>query len=157
MLKGIILKQVCVLGGLLGLVLGLITIIPLINGLSFLALMLFAAPVVLVYMKKLEMIGILDIKQGCIYGAIIGFVSFIGFSISFLPLATILALIFKGTFYSGIKVLFTSGVFVLVTMVLFVAILSALFNGFSGAITTYIYSQIESKPNDSSTNIDIQE
>ena len=82
-------------------------------------------------MKKLDMIGILDVKQGAMYGAIVGFVSFLAFSVSFVPLATVVGLLYKGSFYLGVSLLVRSGFFVIVMMVFFVAILAALMNAFS--------------------------
>ena len=111
----------------------------------------------MIYMKKMQMMGILDIRQGAMYGAIIGFVSFLGFSISFVPLATIIGFIYKGSYYLGVSLLFRSGFFVLIMMIFFVALLSALMNSFSGLVTMYIYNQIEAKPEESQTDIEIKE
>ncbi len=156
-IKKILLKQMAILSGVVGLFLGILTIIPFICNFSFFALIVLTAPAILIYMKKLDMIGILDIKQGALYGAIIGFVSFLAFSVSFVPLATIIGFIYKGSFYLGVSLLFRSGFFVLIMMVFFVAILAALMNAFSGLVTIYIYNQIEQKPEESKTNLDIQE
>ncbi len=156
-IKKLLLKQMAMLSSVLGLILGVLTIIPFVSNISFFALFVLAAPIVLVYMKKLEMIGILDIRQGAMYGAIIGFISFVAFSVSFVPLATIIGFIYKGSYYLGVSLLFRSGFFVLIMMVFFVAILSALMNAFSGLVTMYIYNQIEPKPEESKTDIDIQE
>ena len=73
LLKELLFKQMCILSAILGLVLGVLTIIPFICNFSFFALLILSAPAILYYMKKMEMIGILDIKQGAMYGAIIGF------------------------------------------------------------------------------------
>src|SRR5574344_413957 len=157
MIEQILLKRMSILSGILGLGLGILTIIPFICNFSFFALMILAAPIILIYMKKLELLGILDTKQGAMYGAIIGFVSFIGFSISFVRLATIIGFIYKGSFYLGVSLLFRTGFFVLIMMIFFVAILSALMNAFSGLVTTYVYSQISQKPIEEQTDINIEE
>lgn len=155
--KQLLFKQMGTLSAILGLVLGVLTIIPFICNISFFALFVLAAPIILIYMKKLEMIGILDIRQGAMYGAIIGFISFLGFSVAFVPLATIIGFIYKGSFYLGVSLLFRSGFFVLIMMVFFVAILSALMNAFSGLVTMYVYNQIEPKPEEDKTDIQIEE
>lgn len=155
--KQLLLKQMGMLSAILGLVLGVLTIIPFICNFSFFALFVLAAPIIMIYMKKLEMIGILDIRQGAMYGAIIGFISFLGFAVSFVPLATIIGFIYKGSFYLGVSLLFRSGFFVLIMMVFFVAILAALMNAFSGLVTMYIYNQIEQKPEENKTDIQIEE
>ena len=117
--------------------------------------MILAAPIMYIYMKKLNLLGYLEPKQGAIYGAIIGFISFLGFSVSFVPLATIIGFLYKGSFYLGVSLLFRSGIFVTIMMVLFVAILSALMNAFSGMITVYIYNQLEPKPQNTDVPTDI--
>ena len=157
LIKEILFKQTAVLSGLLGLVLGVLTVIPFICNLSFFALFILAAPIIMVYMKRMQMMGILDIKQGAMYGAVIGFLSFIGFSISFIPFAGIIGLIYKGSFYLGISLLLRSGFFVMITLIFFVALLSAIMNSFSGLVTMYVYSQLETKPEESQTDIEIQE
>lgn len=157
LLKEILFKQMSILSAVLGLFLGVITIIPFVCNFSFFALLVLSAPIILIYMKKMEMIGFLDIKQGAIYGAIIGFLAFLGFSVSFIPLATIIALIYKGSFYLGVSMLFRSGFFVLIMSVFFVALLNALINSFTGMVTMWGYSQIEEKPEESKTDIDIEE
>ena len=108
-------------------------------------------------MKKLDMIGILDIRQGAMYGAIIGFISFVAFSVSFVPLSTIIGFIYIGSYYLGVSLLFRTGFFVLIMMVFFVALLAALMNAFSGLVTIYVYNQLEQKPEESKTDINIEE
>ena len=152
-----LLKQISILSVILGAILGLVTLIPYIGVLSFLICVFAAGSLVLIYLQKLELIGELDTRAWSIYGAISGFVAFIGFSISFVPLATIIGFIYKGSFYLGVSLLFRSGIFVTIMMVLFVAILAALMNAFSGLVTMYIYNQIETKPEEAKTNIEIQE
>lgn len=156
-IKQLLLKQMGMLSSVLGLVLGVITIIPFICNFSFFALIVLSAPIILVYMKKLDMIGILDIRQGAMYGAIIGFISFVAFSVSFVPLATIIGFIYKGSYYLGVSLLFRTGFFVLIMMVFFVALLAALMNCFSGLVTIYVYNQLEQKPEESKTDINIEE
>lgn len=156
-IKQLLLKQMGMLSSVLGLVLGVITIIPFICNFSFFALIVLSAPIILVYMKKLDMIGILDIRQGAMYGAIIGFISFFAFSVSFVPLATIIGFIYKGSYYLGVSLLFRTGFFVLIMMVFFVALLAALMNAFSGLVTIYVYNQLEQKPEESKTDINIEE
>lgn len=150
-------KNLAVLSGILGLILGLITVIPVICNISFFTLMVLSAPILFVYLKKTGMIGYVEPKQGAIYGAIVGFASFIGFSLSFVPLATIIGFIYKGSYYLGVSLLFRAGIFVTIMMVLFVAILSALMNAFSGLVTMYVYNQIEPKPQEAQTSIEIEE
>ena len=54
-IKQLLLKQMGMLSSVLGLVLGVITIIPFICNFSFFALIVLSAPIILVYMKKLDL------------------------------------------------------------------------------------------------------
>lgn len=122
-------------------------------------LMLAISAVIIVYMKKNNLIGILDVKEGAILGAIIGFVSFIAFSIVFVPLVAIIGLIFKNYYTFGITVLLkSSGFFVLVMLVVFMGILSALMNAFAGLATVYIYEVLSGvkKEEKQEENIDFE-
>ncbi|MEI8128294.1 MAG: hypothetical protein WCG95_01625 [bacterium] len=136
----LVVKQTAILSSILGGILGFLTLIPFVRNFSFMLLILCISAVVIVYMKKNDLIGIIDVKEGAILGAIIGFISFIVFSIVFVPLVALVGLIFKGYYTFGITyMLKVSGFFVLVMLVVFLAILSALMNAFAGLVTAYIY------------------
>lgn len=152
-----LIKQMSVMSAIAGCFLGVLTIIPFICNFSFFTLIVLSAALMLTYMKKLNLIGNLSPQNGAIYGAIIGFMAFIGFSVSFMPLATLIGLIYKGSFYLGISLLFRSGFFVMIMIVFFVALLCALINAFSGMVTMYIHNQIDQANQTEQTNIDLQE
>lgn len=136
----IIVKQTAILSAILGGILGVLTLIPFVRNFSFMLLILCISAVIIIYMKKNDLIGIIDVKEGAILGAIIGFVSFIAFSIVFVPLVALVGLIFKGYYTFGISMLLrTSGFFVLVMLVVFMGLLSALMNAFAGLVTAYFY------------------
>jgi len=154
-----ILKQTTILSAILGGILGVLTLIPFVRNFSFLLLILCISAVIIVYMKKNDLIGIIDVKEGAIMGAIIGFVSFIAFSIVFIPLVALVGLIFKGYYTYGITyMLRVSGFFVLIMLVVFMGLLSALMNAFAGLVTAYVYEVLtgvkkEEKQNE---NIDFE-
>lgn len=136
----LLIKQTAILSAILGGILGILTLIPFINGFSFLLLVAGISAVVIIYMKKNNLIGIIDVKEGAILGAIIGFISFVAFSIVFIPLVALVGLIFKNYYTYGVTYLLrASGFFVLVILVIFLGLLSALMNSFTGLVTAYIY------------------
>lgn len=136
----LIVKQTAILSAILGGIIGVLTLIPFVRNFSFALLMLCIAAVVIVYMKKKDLIGIIDAREGAILGGIIGFVSFIAFSIVFVPLVAIVGWIFKGYYTYGITyMLRISGLFVLVMLIVFMGMLSALMNAFAGLATAYMY------------------
>lgn len=153
----ILIKQTALLSAILGGILGVITLIPFIRNFSFLLLILAISAVVIVYMKKNDLIGIIDVKEGALLGAIIGFVSFVAFSIVFVPIAAIIGLIFKGYFMSWLVLLLkASGFFVLIMLVIFLGVLSALMNAFSGLVTAYIYEVLSGIKKEQNESIDFE-
>jgi len=154
-----IVKQTAILSAILGAILGVLTLIPFVRNFSFMLLILAIAAVVIVYMKKNDLIGIIDVKEGAILGAIIGFISFIAFSIVFVPLVAIVGAIFKGYYTFGITyMLRISGLFVLIMLVGFLGLLSALMNAFAGLVTAYVYEVLSGvkKEEKQNENIDFE-
>ena len=135
----VIVKQTAILSAILGGILGVLTLIPFVRNFSFMLLILCISAVIIIYMKKNDLIGIIDVKEGAILGAIIGFVSFIAFSIVFIPIAAIIGAMFKASYFGWLAMFLKSGFFVLVMLVIFLGILSALMNAFSGLVTVYMY------------------
>ncbi|MCQ2789294.1 MAG: hypothetical protein MJ229_02840 [bacterium] len=153
----LLMKQIAILSAILGGILGVITLIPFIKTLSFMALILCVSTIVLVYMKKNDAIGIINTREGAVFGAISGFVSFIAFSIVFIPLVSIIGLIFKSyNTYGILYLLKASGFFVLVMLVIFIAILSALMNAFSGLVTAYVYEYLTGIKKEANENFEIE-
>jgi len=155
----LLVKQTAILSAILGGILGVLTLIPFVRNFTFLILMLCISAVIIVYMKKNDLIGIIDVKEGAILGGIIGFVSFIAFSIVFMPLVSIIGMIFKNYYTFGIKYFFAaSGFFVLLLLVVFMAILSALMNSFAGLVTAYFYEVLSGikKEEKSEENVDFE-
>lgn len=153
----LIVKQTAILSAILGGIIGVLTLIPFVRNFSFMILILCISAVIIVYMKKNDLIGIIDVKEGAILGAIIGFVSFIAFSIVFVPLVAIIGLIFKGYYTFGItSLLQVSGFFVLIMLVIFLGILSALVNSFSGLVTAYIYEILSGVKKEENENVDFE-
>ena len=153
----LVVKQTAILSAILGGICGILTLIPFVRTFSFLILILCISAIIIIYMKRNNSIGVLDIKEGAVLGGIIGFVSFIAFSIVFIPLVTIVGLIFKNYYTYGISyMLKVSGFFVLVMLVVFLAILSALMNAFAGLTTAYIYEILSGFKKESNENVDFE-
>ena len=150
----LLLKQLAILSAFAGAILGFVTIIPYVSALSFAILIFFLSAFILVYLKQNDLIGIINIREGCVFGAIIGFVAFIAFSIVFIPISSLLGLIFK-TYSLDVLSFFMNdfGSFVvLILLIISTAGLAALFNGFTGLITAYIYELISGVKKESNEN-----
>lgn len=156
----LLLKQLSILSAFAGAILGFITIIPYLSFVSFMLLILCLSAFVLTYLKQNELIGIISIKEGCIFGAIIGFVSFLAFAVVFTPISMLLGWLipsytqgfmrfFLGSFGSFIVMLF---------LIIFMGGISALFNAFSGLVTAYVYELITGikKENNQNSSVDFE-
>ena len=164
----LLLKQIAILSAIAGGALAVVSIIPYINVFSFTILMLFLSGGVLYYMKRNNMIGIFDLREGSIFGAVVGFVSFIAFSVVFVPLDIILRLLTKGfhallsfipVHTSFLLYFFNNfgGFIVLIMLIIFVGLLSALMNAFTGLVTAYVYEALSGiKKEENNENIDIE-
>ena len=164
----LLLKQIAILSAIAGGALAVVSILPYINVFSFTILMLFLSGGVLYYMKRNNMIGIFDLREGSIFGAVVGFVSFIAFSVVFVPLDIILSLLTKGfhallsfipVHTSFLLYFFNNfgGFIVLIMLIIFVGLLSALMNAFTGLVTAYVYEALSGiKKEENNENIDIE-
>ena len=153
----LLLKQLSILSAFAGVILGLITIVPYVSFLSFMILILCLSAFVLAYLKQNELIGIISVREGCIFGAVIGFVSFIAFSVVYTPISMLLGWLIPSytqgflRFFMGS---FGSFIVMLLLMILMAGI-SALFNGFAGLVTAYVYELITGikKENNQNTSV----
>ena len=154
----ILIKQLSILSLLVGALIGLLATVPFLFWLCILISMFWIAAFVIVYLKQNDLIGIINVREGSIFGAIIGFVSFIAFGFVFIPISSIIGLFVKSYNLDVLSFFMQDfGTFVvLVLLVVSSAGLAALFNGFTGLITAYIYELISGikKENNENNSID---
>lgn len=157
----LLLKQLTILSAFAGAILGLIGVVSYPTFVfSILVLILAMAIIVLAYLKQNDLIGIINVREGCIFGAIIGFISFLGFSIVFAPISMILGWLVPSYTLGWLR--FFMGGFgtfvVMIFLIIFMAGISALFNGFGGLITAYVYELITGikKENNQNSSIDFE-
>ena len=133
-----ILKQVSLLSIFLGAALGVITIIPYIGEIAFWSLMCLSSTAVILFMTKLDMLKITTVQESVVLGAIIGFISFIGFSIFYIPIIIVLAKFFRYYPNYGVSMaLNNASVGLIIILVIFMGVLAATINAFSGFLTFY--------------------
>ena len=156
----IILKQLAILSAFAGIALGLVTIIPYISFISFMILLLFLSAFILVYLKQNDLIGIINIREGCIYGAVIGFVSFIAFSVVYTPISMLLGWLIPSYTQGFLRFFLNSfgSLIVMFLLMILMAGISALFNGFTGLVTAWVYELItgEKKDYEQNNSIDFE-
>lgn len=161
----LLLKQISIISAFIGAFGGAVALIPPMTLIMLLSAFLFPAVIVLVYLKKNDLIGIINTREGAIFGSVIGFVSFIASFVIYAPVSVILAWIVKlisGAFYipGFLRLLpFDIGtIIVLIFSVIFLAVISALFNGFWGLVTAYVFEMITGmkKENDENNSVDFE-
>ena len=158
----IILKQIAILSAIAGGALGALSLIPYVNIFTLTILFLCVAAFVLVYMKRENLIGIFDLREGAILGSIVGFVSFVAASAIYIPIDLLLGIIplplLQSHFF--LKYFFNSfgGILVLLMLVFFAALISALMNAFAGLATSYVYEILTGfkKEENESVNFEIK-
>ena len=113
-----------------------------------------------VFGEQNELIGIISVREGCIFGALIGFVSFIAFSVVYAPFSMLLGWLIP-SYTQGFLRFFTSSfgsIVVMMLLMILMAGISALFNGFAGLVTAYIYELVTGvkKENNQNNSIDFE-
>ena len=139
-----LIKIISISSFIVGVIIGIIPLIPSLMWLALLLITLSVAPFIIIYLKKLKLIETVEIDKSMIMGALSGTVSFLGFSVVYFPIAFILNLIFKIQSFLWVKVVITNLGF-LIPMIILTALLCGLINAFSGFMTAYIYEYIQQR------------
>lgn len=134
-----ILKIIVLLSIFLGVVSGMLTIIPYIGEVIFWLLITISAPVVILFMTKQNILEIFSVKQSVVIGSLIGFVAFLAFCAVYFPAVIVLAKFFNFSTNYGVSMFLSNASFwLIVLLAIFMAVLSATINAFSGFVTFYL-------------------
>ncbi len=140
----ILLRQISILSVFFGALLGVITLIPFIGTFSFIFLICFIAPLVIWILIKYECLSLTSIKDSIITGALSGFISYMGFSIIFIPASILLMQFFHIASNYGIGLMLNdANAFILIVLSIFMGVLSATVNAFTGFLTFYVIDFIK--------------
>lgn len=140
-----LLRQISVLSIFFGLLLGAITLIPYVGTFSFIFLICFMAPFVIWILVKYNCLSLTSIKDSVIVGAIAGFVSYIGFSILYVPVSVVLMKFFHLAANYGVGfMLQNASFFILIVVSIFMGVLGATVNAFTGFLTFYVIDFLNS-------------
>ena len=135
----ILLRQIAVLSIFFGLLLGVVTLIPYAGAISFVFLLCFVAPLVIWILVKYGCLSLSSIKDSVIAGALAGFISYLGFSIVYVPVSVILMKFFHLAANYGVGLMLgNASFFILVVISVFMGVLSATINAFTGFLTFYV-------------------
>ena len=157
----ILIKEMGILSLILGLVCGVLVLVPFIDIFVILILLFLSSVIVYLYMKKKNALGLFEPKEAAMYGAVIGFVSFLGFCATMLPLTFALSFLFKKSWFSFVHQIFSlgmiNGIVFLVMLVLFIAAMSAMFNAFSAMLAILAVQAFEgTNKNKDDLKIDVE-
>lgn len=139
-------KQMSLFCALIGAVVGIIALIPYVGGVVFITFYTLLAAIIIIYLKKINILDELTIKEGAILGAIIGTGGTAGFLCVYCPLIMLSHMIFGNDWIGPMLIsCFSSflSLFCLIFMLIFVIMLSALMNSFSGAVTIYLFEVLK--------------
>lgn len=141
----ILIKQISILSAFFGAIAGLLTVIPYIGVVSFAFVLCFIAPFVIWLLIKYNCITLDSVQKGIITGALAGFVSFLAFSVIYVPISAILMKFFSFSANYGVGLMFRhANFFILMTVAVFMSFLSATVNAFSGFLTYCVIDLIKS-------------
>lgn len=140
-----LLRQISVLSIFFGLLLGAVTLIPYVGTFSFIFLICFMAPLVIWILVKYNCLSLTSIKDSVIVGAIAGFVSYMGFSILYVPVSVVLMKFFHLAANYGVGfMLQNASFFILIVVSIFMGVLGATVNAFTGFLTFYVIDFLNS-------------
>ncbi len=137
-------RKLSLLSLILGALIGLIALLPDTTGYCLFFLMFFTSFFVILYMRKDKNYKIASTKEGTILGALIGFISTVGFFLSFSPMVCILKLIFKQNYYSfGIPDMISMGFWLFFVIVFMTSIVFALTNSITGMFLSWLLDKVD--------------
>lgn len=152
----IYLKPAVILSAILGAILGVLLLLPFFS-FNFLVCFLFSmvSVFVIVYLKKNNLVGVLEPVDGAIIGAIAGFVCVVAANVVYIPLFGLISAVFK-SFGQGIGIsLFAKiiiqnfNLFITIMFLFFFGVIGAIFNSFSGLVCAYVVERLDlEKPED---------
>lgn len=149
----LLLQQITFFSSVLGGLLALVTLIPFIGQIGFFLLMCCASVFVILFMMRLDLIEFYEIKESVVVGALIGAISYIAFSVVYIPVVIILMKFFGLYTNYGVSLILSSASFwILVVLTAFMAVLSATVNAFSAFLTFYINEVIKSMNHNNNEN-----
>ena len=143
-----LLKVITTLSCFIGIICGFVALLPYLNGLAFFALICLTAILIITILMKLNVLKLESISESLTIGGIIGFISYIAFSIVYVPIAILLIRVFKYSSNYGVSLLLGhSNIFVIIMISIFMAAFSATVNGIASLCIYYFNKFLENLNN----------
>ncbi len=160
----IYLKPAVILSAIFGAILGFLLLLPFFS-FNFLICMLFSmvSVFVIIYLKKNNLVGILEPVDGAIIGAIAGFICVVAANLVYIPIFGIISAIFK-SYGQGIGISIFARImiqnfnlFITMMFLFFFGLIGAIFNAFSGLICAYFVEKLDLEKPEDMTHFVIEE
>lgn len=143
-----LLKVISILSSLIGVVCGFVALLPFIGGIAFFIMMCLSSVIVIFMLMNAKVLQFDSVPECLTIGGISGFISYIAFSIVYIPLTIIMIRGFKYAANYGIAlILGHSNLFVIIVLSLFMAIIAASINAFTAFIIYYITETLKNMNN----------
>lgn len=138
-----VIKNTVILSLILGVITGAFCVIPYLGSVLLILILLFTAPLVMIYMIMDGKFDLTDTKDSIITGAISGFSVNLSFSTAYCIVAALLLKIFGITHNFFLTSMITnSPLWLLLVFIIFIGVLFATTNAFSAFLTYYIINFI---------------
>ena len=152
----LILKRAASLSLILGAITAIIALVPFFIMYVVLFLSFLCAPAVIIYMKKKNLLGILDMQQSAVFGGAVGFVTSVGFFAVFIPAVLVIHSIFKNYYAYGLQYFITfNALWLFIIILITLAGLLALTNAVTAMGVNAVYMQFEKVPEGVDEPVDI--
>ncbi len=138
-----VIKNIIIISLVLGLILGIAAAIPYVGIIGLTGVMLFAAPLTMVYLIMAGKLDLTTTKDSIINGAIAGFGANLTFALMYSLIITIMFRVFNySSNYFLSSIISNSPFWLLIVCIMFVGTLTATTNAFAGLATHYIINFI---------------
>ncbi|MBE7706197.1 MAG: hypothetical protein E7Z91_03010 [Cyanobacteria bacterium SIG30] len=125
-------KELLKITTFLGLIFGVVALVPYTIFYVLVALFLLSSICSILYYRKLTKFELTDYKTTMITGGVLGFASFVGFIVVFIPCVLVLSFIFKSYYNYGIPYLLNfQAIWLFILIIIVVAIVCASTNAVS--------------------------
>jgi len=133
------LKLLIIVSLILGIILGILAPIPYIGMIMLIILLLFAAPIVIIFLIMAGKLNLTSVTDSIITGSVIGFATNLTFCWNYTLIIFLLYTFAKYTPNFFLSAMITnSPAWLLLTFIIFIGILCAVTNAFTGFATYYI-------------------
>lgn len=132
-------KRIIILSALAGIILAVASIIPIVVKFAVFVLMTCVSVPVMMVLRHYGVLEMASVKDSLAAGALSGFISYIIFSVIFLPLVSVLSYFFAIGYLGGLVLMLKlSNIGLILMFTIFISVVSVIFNAFSSLLYYYI-------------------